>query len=204
MDAARGVVVDGQKYMKQRDLRQGMMALTRLRYHGAMKWLGSVRVLLVSVVIVSAPAVSGCRQPDGPMPQPNGEQENKIVDLGRDLQNVSRGDATAVGELRDDLGGLSSVVVPTDRVGALSSALANALRGKMLADDMSARLARPLFIALAADGLSERQVEALRQDLKAMLTEAQVASPEAQAVADAVRDVQQDIGTNEKRWWHRG
>jgi len=138
------------------------------------------------------------------MPQPNGEQENKIVDLGRDLQNVSRGDATAVGELRDDLGGLSSVVVPTDRVGALSSALANALRGKMLADDMSARLARPLFIALAADGLSERQVEALRQDLKAMLTEAQVASPEAQAVADAVRDVQQDIGTNEKRWWHRG
>ena len=59
--------------------------------YGAIATVG----VLVALVIV----ISGCRQPDGPMPVPEGEDLNRIEDLANNLQNIARGDPDGTRDL---------------------------------------------------------------------------------------------------------
>jgi hypothetical protein len=154
-------------------------------------------------VLVVAIGLNGCRQPDGPLPEPTEEQRSKIDDIARDLQAVGRGEADAVADLRTDLENLGTFEAPADEIDALVAALAQGLRARELSTANATRLSEQLFLALQALELSARQTSAVQREISAVLTEGQVGAADAEAVAQAAGGVQQAITLNVKRWWHR-
>jgi hypothetical protein len=160
------------------------------------------RLLLALVAAVCLSA--GCRQPEGTIPQPAGEQVNKTEDISRDLLAVARRENGAVNDLRDDLENLTGEQPPAHLVEGLSSGLETALAGKTVADDVAMKLATQLFVSVSARELSQRQIESLRTEVTATLTGIGVAPPQADTVATAVGEIQHAMTTNRRRWWHRG
>src|SRR5262245_38025226 len=45
-----------------------------------------------------------CRDPEGPIPAPTGDEADEVYELSRDILNVAGGDPQAIQELTDDLG----------------------------------------------------------------------------------------------------
>jgi hypothetical protein len=154
------------------------------------------------VMFVLALAVAGCRQSDGSVPDPQGEQANKAEDISRDLQGVASAEAGAVNDLRQDLGNLSGAPPPDHLVGELATRLTDALAGTTLTDEAAMQLADKLFVATTARDLSERQRVMLRTEVTSALTAAGVPQEKAEPVAVVVDDIQTAIGENRKRWWH--
>lgn len=154
------------------------------------------------LLFVLSLAVAGCRQSDGDVPQPQGEQVNKAEDLSRDLQAVASSQQGALNDLRDDLGNLSGQTPPAHLVGELSARLSTALAGTTLSDEAAMRLADKLFVATTARDLSERQQVMVRADVTGALTSAGVPQAKAEPVGEVVADIQTAIGENRKRWWH--
>jgi hypothetical protein len=159
------------------------------------------RLSLVLLVVCLAAA---CRQPEGPVPQPSGEQANKTEDISRDLLAVAEQDEGGVADLKNDLENLTGVQPPAHLVEDLSNDLAEALSGSKLAEESAMRLATHLFVALSARELNERQVGLLQQDVRSTLASVNVPQPKAEPVAEAVAEIQRAITTNRRRWWHRG
>src|SRR5688572_16887937 len=89
-----------------------------------------IQLCIVAMFLV----ISGCRQADGTLPTPTGEQPNKISDIGRDLQNVAGSSPDAERDLQDDLNGLDSRNKPQPLVRDLSLSLAGALKGKNVSE----------------------------------------------------------------------
>src|SRR5688572_19010711 len=88
----------------------GMQPMTRLTRRYAL--LASGAALLLILV--------ACKQPDGAMPVPTGEQPNKLEDISRDLQNLAARDANAPSELSDDLSSLDALRRPPESINELS------------------------------------------------------------------------------------
>ena len=147
-------------------------------------------------------AFAGCRQSDGSVPAPQGEQANKAEDLSRDLQGVASAQQGAVDDLRDDLSNLSGAPPPDHLIVELATRLGDALAGTALSDDAAKGIATKLFVATTARDLSERQQALLRTEMTDMLTSAGVPPVKAQPVAVLVGEIQTAIGENRKRWWH--
>lgn len=157
--------------------------------------------LLALVVLSAAP---GCRQPDGTVPTPQGEQANKTEDISRDLLAVARQEKTAVEDLRSDLENLTGDGPPDYLIEDLSTGLQAALGGTRLADESAKKLAQQMYVTICARELSERQIEVLRKDVAGTLAAAGVAADKAEPVAAAVGDIQRAMTTNRRRWWQRG
>src|SRR5688500_16906133 len=113
---------------------------------------------------------SGCRQPEGPVPQPSGEHVTKTEDITRALLAVARDQQSAPAELAADLENLTGRQPPKALVQELTARLQSALAGRMLTDEDAQKIARQLYIAIVADELSERQMDRLRQDVAGSLT----------------------------------
>jgi hypothetical protein len=160
------------------------------------RFTGVVPALAVTMLL------AGCRQSDGTVPTPAGEQINKTSDISRDLQNVAADRANASDELRDDLEGLTEVPPPPHLAEALSGRLVEALKGSTLNEETAGKLAGQLFVAAGARELSDRQVEMLKQDIAATVTDAGATAERAAAVGEVVGDIQAAVGTNRRRWWH--
>jgi hypothetical protein len=147
-------------------------------------------------------AAGGCRQSDGIIPEPQGEQSNKAEDLSRDLQDVASSEPRALNDLRNDLGNLSSEPPPDHLVSELTKRLSAALAGTTITDEAAKRLADKLFVATTARDLSERQQAMLRSEVIGALASAGVPQAKAEPVAVVVEEIQTAIGENRKRWWH--
>lgn len=147
--------------------------------------------------------LAACKQPDGPMPVPAGEQPNKIEDISRDLQNVASKDANAPGELADDLSSVDPMRRPPERIVELSKTLSAALGGKSLEDDEAKRIANLLFVVLAGRDLSESQIDQISGDLRTTLTGVGADAQAAQRAADTAEELTVAITRNKKRWYHR-
>jgi hypothetical protein len=157
------------------------------------------RLLLLFAICVAA---AGCRQSDGTVPAPQGEQVNKAYDISRDLQGVAAAQQGAVNDLRDDLGNLSGEPPPDHLVGELATRLDQALSGTTLSDAAAKGIAEKLFVATTSRDLSERQQAMLRTEMSAALTSAGVPQAKAEPVANVVAEIQTAIGENRRRWWH--
>jgi hypothetical protein len=157
--------------------------------------------LCVAVLLVGL-SVAGCRQAEGPIPTPVDEQPNKIYDIGRDLQNIARGEAQASQDLLDDLNGLDGTPRPAPLVRDLSTATADAVAGASLADAQAQEIARLLFIALTAEELNAQQIEQVAGDLRAALAGSGADDAQAARVATAATTLQDAITLNRKRWYH--
>ena len=157
------------------------------------------RFLLLFTICVAA---AGCRQSDGTVPAPEGEQVNKAHDISRDLQGVAAAQQGAAIDLRDDLGNLSGEPPPDHLVGELANRLNQALSGTALSEAAAKTIADKLFVAATARDLSERQQAMLRTEMSTALTSAGVPQAKAEPVAEIVGEIQAAIGENRKRWWH--
>ena len=155
-----------------------------------------------TLLLVFMFALTGCRQSDGDIPAPQGEQVNKADDISRDLEAVAAAQQGAANDLRDDLGNLSGEPPPDHLVDELANRLNQALAGTALSETAAKGIAEKLFVAATARDLSERQQAMLRTEMSTALTSAGVPQAKADAVTDVVGEIQVAIGENRKRWWH--
>ena len=149
-------------------------------------------------------SLGGCRQADGPIPTPNQTVQEELADVARDLQNVAASsDPQAPGDLADDLRKYSPRPNARPAVDALSQRTAGVLVGIALTEQDAQRLAHVLWLSVAARELSERQIESLQSDVRALLTSIGVPEEKAQPVAAQVGDVQGAVTDRPRRWYER-
>lgn len=168
------------------------MVMTRSR-RGAM-WCAAMGLVVT--------LAGGCRQADGVAPTPEGEQVNKIEDIGRDLQNIANGDAAAPGELLDDLRGLDETSRPEAIVKALAASLGTALQGRALPDESARALAAELFAASTGRDLSRRQINRIGTRITEILQSTGAPDAAVEAAATAATDLAADVTENRRRWYH--
>lgn len=154
-----------------------------------------------ALVLALALCAIGCRQPDGLPPTPTAEQSNEIGDIARDMINVVNKNPEAPEDLRGDLSRYSQTQDVASETDALARQLAQALAGARLDDETAQRLAHTLWLGLTAREFSESQIDALKSDLKTILTSAGVPEDRAQPVADRLGAVQTLITNNPRRWY---
>jgi hypothetical protein len=157
-----------------------------------------IQLSIVAMVLV----ISGCRQADGDMPAPTGEQPNKISDIGRDLQNVAGGAADAERDLQDDLDGLDSRSKPEPLVRDLSLSLASALKGKSVSEAQAQNMAKTLFVVVTGRDLSSRQIERTSSELRTAVMNAGADGAAADKAAAAASTLSAQITQNRRRWYH--
>jgi hypothetical protein len=170
------------------------VTLLTMRYR-RMPW--AIALLLPCVI------AGGCRQPDGAWPQDGGEVPNRLSDLQRDLQSVAAGDGEGAKDLADDL----AVFAPTPEGMAAARTLAGsvsvAVAKHSLNEDALKQLSSNLWKTVASRELSERQVDALKDDMRGTLTSIGVAQSDANAVADRVAQTQKAVSNRTRRWYER-
>ena len=146
--------------------------------------------------------VTGCAQPDGPMPVIQGEVSDRLEDITRDLTRAARGEGQAGVDLA---GHLTAFTEPAadEEARRLGERVAAALAGRPLQEGPARTLANQLWIAVAARELSERQVQTLRNDVEALLTSTGANERSAQAAATQVVDVQRVVTLRSRKWYER-
>ena len=157
----------------------------------------------IAAAAVVALTLAGCRQPEGAMPEPQGEQNNRIDDISRDLQNLANSDANAPAELLDDLTYLEPVPRPPARLKELADSLAAALRGAKLPDTEARQMATLVFQLVAVRDMSEAQIAQLSSNLRDALVKAGGQAEPAERAAAAGSALAAEITQNKKRWYHR-
>ncbi len=161
---------------------------------------GAARIAAALMVVLS---LAGCRQPDGSIPVPEGEQSNRIDDISRDLQNVANKDTNAPAELLDDLTYLEPVPRPPARLKELADALAAALGGVRLPDAEARQIATLVFQLVAARDMSDAQIEQVATELRDLLVKVGAMAEPAERAAAAASALATEISQNQKRWYHR-
>jgi hypothetical protein len=154
-----------------------------------------------AVIVFAALALAGCRQADGPMPTVNPEVENELHDISRDLLNVAGRDPAGPEDLTHDLSKYPRQKDEMPAVTELSRRTTSVLVGRPINEQAAQRMAHSLWTSVAARQLSERQVEALQNEVQSILTSVGVAEPQAQQVAAQVGEVQKAVGERPRRWY---
>ena len=163
---------------------------------------GSMRTVFRSVsLVVVLLLAAACRQADGPVPQPKGDEPNEVYELSRDILNVAGGDPQALREMSDDLGTQGPLETGQPGAGALAKSLQTALVSRRLSDEQARRLAGDLYIVFTADKLSVSQVDALQERVGGLLRE--VGAPESAIppVRNDIKSVQALVNTSGRHWW---
>ena len=159
---------------------------------------GICPLLLVVLSLVAA----GCRQPDGPVPTPNQNVQEDLVDISRDLTYIATGyDPAAPQDLAADLRKYVTRDAAMPVVEELSRRTATAVANTKLPEQTAQRLAHTLWLSLAARDISQRQVEALQNDTQSLLMSVGVADEQAEQVAAQVGEVQRVVTDRQRRWY---
>jgi hypothetical protein len=159
------------------------------------------RYPLLLLLLVSL-GLAGCRQPDGPVPTPQGEDPNRIEDMTRGLLGLPGSDTEAVEGLAGDL------LVWTDQVdGAvpltrdLARMVVDAVRGHTLSEEHARRLAQTLWMTSSARELSDQQIDDLGRQMRMVLDAIGAPPDRAQAAADQAAALQRVVTDRERRWY---
>ena len=154
------------------------------------------------LIVMAGLSLGACRQADGPIPAPNQTRQEELVDVARDLQNIASGrDPQAPEDLAADLRRYAQRPDAKRAVDELSTRTARALGGRNLAEQDAQRLAHNLWLAVEGREMSERQIEALQNDVQALLMSVGVAEESAQQVAAQVGEVQGAVTDRPRRWY---
>jgi hypothetical protein len=155
-----------------------------------------------ALLVVLSLVAAGCRQPDGPMPTPNENVQDDLVDIGRDLIYIATGsDPAAPQDLLADLRKYVTRDEAMPVVEELSRRTAGAVANTKLPEQTAQRLAHTLWVAIAAREMSDRQVEALQNDTQSMLISIGVADEPAAQVAAQLGEVQRVVTDRQRRWY---
>jgi hypothetical protein len=154
------------------------------------------------VFIVAAMALLvGCRQADGPLPVVDAEVKNRLGDISRDLISVATRQADAPKDLSDDLKVFAQSPEAEKAATQLARRLADVVPGSRLNDQAADRLAHNCWTALAAQQMSQRQVETLQNDMEGLLASIGVSEQNAHEVAAELGQVQNVVTERKRRWY---
>jgi hypothetical protein len=159
------------------------------------------RRLFSALILFIAIVAAGCRQADGPMPQQGAETNNRLGDLSRDLLAVAGGEATATQDYVDDVKTFAANGQAEQAADRMGRKLADAVKGRPLSEQAARQLAYSSWVIISARELSERQHEAVREDLRTQLTTLGVAQPAVDGVVAEVTATQQIVSTRPRRWY---
>ncbi len=158
--------------------------------------------IALSLALVCVVCAAGCRQPDGASPVAEADVPNRIVDLGRNLDNIAAGDPAGAQDLAADL----KVFIPDKPAAAapiddLSRAVAQALSGRRLDAEASRAFAQQLWLTVASTNLSDKQAESLQADVRKAALATGMAPEVAAAVATQAATVQRAASGRQRRWY---
>jgi hypothetical protein len=160
-------------------------------------------VTVCALVLIVAVGTGACKQGDGPVPAKINDVPNRLGDLKRDLESVVAGDQQAIQDLTDDL--LVFTEEPEGRTAAkaLAMTVCSMLVTRKVNDETQSKIVDLLWTSVAARELSERQVDALKDDMRNTLLAAGVSQPDANLAAGRVGDVQNAVTLRTRRWYQR-
>jgi len=170
--------------------------------HGCYDAQSVKRQIAYTVIVACALLLAACRQADGPMPETTATTPNELGDISRDLQNLASGDPAGPKDLSDDIAhyaeGTNGGPAAAEE---LSRRLGEALRGKTFKLAEAMPVAHSCWVTVAGRQLSEKQIEALKNDMKAGLMSLGANEQLSQNVADQVGVVQQAVTARHRRWY---
>ena len=161
-----------------------------------------MRGTLLTLALVLAVS-AGCKQGDGTLPGKTGDVPNRLSDLKRDLESVVAGDQGAVQDLIDDLNVFTEEPEGQSAARALTNTVCPMLINRKLDDEAMTRIVTVLWTAVSARELSERQIDALKDEMRNVLTSVGVSQPDANLAAGRVGDVQNAVTLRSRRWYER-
>lgn len=156
------------------------------------------RYVFIAAVVVS---LAGCRQPDGPLPASDDETQNRLGDLTRDLLNVATRQPDAPNDFAEDLRVFARSPEGEEASRTFARRVADVIPGSRLNEQSAQRLAHSCWTAIAGRELSQRQVEAVQNDLEGLLSSIGVPEERAHAVAEQVSEVQKVVTIRPRRWY---
>jgi hypothetical protein len=162
-----------------------------------------MRVILSALLLIAALGAVACKQGDGPMPAKIKDVPNRLEDLHRDLSAVVGGEQQAVQDLADDLLVFTEEPDGQTATKALATTVCSMLVNRKVNDETQKKIVDLLWTSVAARELSERQVDALKDDMRNTLLSAGVTQPDANLAAGRVGDVQNAVTLRTRRWYER-
>jgi hypothetical protein len=159
--------------------------------------------MVFTLVLIAAVGAGACKQGDGPMPVKGGDVPNRLGDLKRDLESVVGGDHEAVQDLTDDLLVFTDEPEGQMMTKAMSTTVCSMLVKRPVNDETQTKIVNLLWTAVAARELSERQVDALKDDVRNTLLSVGVSQPDANLAAGRVGEVQKAVTLRTRRWYER-
>jgi hypothetical protein len=157
----------------------------------------------VSIVLLSAACATGCKQGDGAGPAETGDVPNRLHDLQRDLESVVSGETDAPKDLADDLAVFTDDPAGTSAARSLAGGISIMIVKRTFTPDAEKQLALLLFKTVASRDLSERQVDALKDDMRSVLMSIGVSQADANKVADRVGATQKAVTQRTRHWYER-
>lgn len=159
--------------------------------------------MIQALILVAVVGAAGCKQGDGALPAKAGDVPNRISDMKRDMESMVAGDQTALKDLTDDLSVFTEEQEGQTAVRGLTNTLAPMLMNRSINDETMTRIVTVLWTATAARDLSERQVDALKDDMRTVLMSVGVSQPDANLAAGRVGELQKAVTLRTRRWWER-
>jgi hypothetical protein len=162
-----------------------------------------MRPTVWTVVLIAALAAGACKQGDGAMPAKSGDIPSRLGDLKRDLAAVVGGEQQAVQDLTDDLMVFIDEPEGKTTTQAMATTICSMLVKRPVSDEMQTKIVNLMWTAVAARELSERQMDALKDDVRNTLLAVGVTQPDANLAAGRVGDVQKAVTLRSRRWYER-
>jgi hypothetical protein len=162
-----------------------------------------MRLTVLALVLTAAVAAGACKQGDGQIPAKVDDVPNRLGDLKRDLDAVIAGDQQAVQDLTDDLLVFTDEPEGQKAAKALSMTVGSMLVKRPVNDETQTRIVELMWKSVASRELSERQVDALKDDMRSTLMTVGVSQSDANLAAGRVGDVQNAVTLRTRRWYER-
>jgi hypothetical protein len=159
--------------------------------------------MLSALVVVAALGAGGCKQGDGPVPAKTNDVPNRLGDLQRDLAAVVGGEQQAIQDLTDDLLVFTDEPEGKNATKALAMTVCSMLVKRSVNDEAQTKIVNLLWTSVASRELSERQIDALKDDMRNTLLAVGVTQPDANLAAGRVGDVQNAVTLRTRRWYER-
>ena len=119
------------------------------------------------------------------------------------MESVAAGEAEASKDFADDLAVFTDNPDAVAAARTLAGSISVVIQKRSLSQDALKQLSSILWKAVASRDLSERQVDALKDDMRGVLVSIGVSQADANAVADRVGQTQKTVTLRTRHWYER-
>ncbi len=159
------------------------------------------RGLAVTALLALALAAGGCRQANGPVPEPNASRQDDLKDVAKDLLNIKAKDPSASKDLQDDLVRFNDKPTVVAATRELANRVSTAVAGSKLSETEAGELGHQLWVTIAAAQLSTSQAKGIRDDVEMILKNAGANKDAINAVGEQIITTQAAATTNRRKWY---